>query len=235
VPQFPKVHGLIALVAAAALSACATTTPNPDLPQGAAAYEVIPAKAPTLENYILVPGDTLAVDVFGEAALSKSQLLVDNAGFVQLPLAGQIKAAGLTVGGLSNAITTSLGGRYLVDPEVSVSVVQPAKRYVSVEGEVKAPGVYEIDTDFTLLSAIARAQSPTDTARLNEVLVFRTINDRRMVARFNLKDIRGGIAPDPEIMNGDVVTIGRSAVRAAWQDILRAAPIFNAFVVLGNN
>jgi polysaccharide export outer membrane protein len=202
VPQFPKVHGLIALVAAAALSACATTTPNPDLPQG---------------------------------ALSKSQLLVDNAGFVQLPLAGQIKAAGLTVGGLSNAITTSLGGRYLVDPEVSVSVVQPAKRYVSVEGEVKAPGVYEIDTDFTLLSAIARAQSPTDTARLNEVLVFRTINDRRMVARFNLKDIRGGIAPDPEIMNGDVVTIGRSAVRAAWQDILRAAPIFNAFVVLGNN
>jgi len=233
--QFPKVYGLTALVSAAILAGCTTTTPNPDLPGGDAAYQVIPAKAPSAESYILSAGDILAVDVFGEENLSKPQLLVDSAGFVQLPLAGQIKAAGMTANELSNTIAANLGRQYLVNPQVSVSVTQPAKRFVSVEGEVKQPGVYEVTEKFTLLSALAKAQSPTDTARLDEVIIFRTTDGQRMAGRFNLKDIRTGLAPDPEIMDGDVVTIGRSAVRAAWQDILRAAPIFNAFVVLSNN
>lgn len=233
--QLPKVHGLTALVVIAALGGCTTTTPNPDLPRGEAAYDVIPAKAPSAPNYVLVPGDILSVDVFGEDEISKPQLLVDNSGFVQLPLAGQIKAGGLTAVELSRAIADKLSNGYLVSPQVSVSVVVPAKRFVSVEGDVKSPGVYEIGGNFTLLSAIARAQSPSETARLDEVLIFRTINGKRMAARFNLKDIRTGIAPDPEIVDGDVVAVGRSAARAAWQDILRAAPIFNAFVVLSNN
>lgn len=234
--QYPRLCGLSVLVAAAtAMAGCSSTTPNPNLPVGAAAYDVIPAKAPSVENYLVTPGDLISVNVFGEESLSSPQIRVDEAGFIQLPLAGQIKAGGLTAPQLSSTIASALGGRYLVNPQVTVAVVEPAKRVVSVEGEVKTPGVYEIGNKFTLLSAIARAQSPTDTARLDEVLIFRTIDGKRMAARFNLKDVRSGIAPDPEIMDGDVITIGRSAARAAWQDILRAAPIFNAFVVLGSN
>ncbi|KQM14724.1 polysaccharide biosynthesis/export family protein [Novosphingobium sp. Leaf2] len=217
------------------MAGCTSTTPNPNLPQGAAAYDVIPAKAPSPANYVIAPSDVLNVNVFGEDGLSNPQVRVDEAGYVQLPLVGQIKAAGMTAPELSSQIATKLGSRYLIDPQVTVAVTEPAKRIVSVEGEVKTPGVYEIDNNFTLLSAIARAQSPTQTARLSEVIIFRTIDGKRMAARFNLKDIRSGIAPDPEVLNGDVITVGLSGIKQTWQDILRAAPIFNAFVLLSSN
>lgn len=234
-PQFPVVKGLTVMVAATALAACSTITSNPALPQGEAAYQIIPANAPSPESYLVVPGDVLTIDVFGEADVSKPQILVDSAGKVQIPLAGEFKASGLTTTQLASQIAGKLGSRYLVNPQVTVAVLQPAKRYVAVEGDVKTPGVYEIGDKFTLLAALARAQSPSETAKLNEVIVFRTIGGQRMAARFNLKDIRGGLAPDPEIMDGDVVTIGRSPAKSAWQDILRAAPIFNAFIMLSNN
>ncbi|WP_285022394.1 polysaccharide biosynthesis/export family protein [Novosphingobium sp. fls2-241-R2A-195] len=204
-----------------------------NLPSGPEAYSVIaaePIPAPTV--YQIAPTDVLALKVFGEPEVSIEQLRVDDAGNVQVPLIGQLQAAGHTVVELRDEITTRLQRRYLRNPQVNVLVSEAAKRYVSVEGEVKKPGVYEIDTNFTLLSAIARAESPTQTARLSEVIIFRTIDGKRMAGRFNLKDIRGGAAPDPQIMNGDVVMVGYSTSRGVWQDLLKAAPAFNAFAYI---
>jgi polysaccharide export outer membrane protein len=215
------------------VSACSTTTTPANLPSGPEAYSVIaaePIPAPTV--YQIAPTDVLALKVFGEPEVSIEQLRVDDAGNVQVPLIGQLQAAGHTVVELRDEITTRLQRRYLRNPQVNVLVSEAAKRYVSVEGEVKKPGVYEIDTNFTLLSAIARAESPTQTARLSEVVIFRTIDGKRMAGRFNLKDIRGGAAPDPQIMNGDVVMVGYSTSRGVWQDLLKAAPAFNAFAYI---
>ena len=133
---------------------------------------------------------------------------------------------------LSADIASRLATRYLKNPQVAVSVKEPAPSYISVEGEVEKPGVYEIDGRTTLLAALARAESPTTTAKLNEIVVFRTINDQRMVARFNLKEIRVGLTPDPMILDGDVVMVGYSRSKGVWQDILKMAPIFNAFAVV---
>jgi polysaccharide export outer membrane protein len=235
VPQNTKVPGLAIAFATMSLAACSTTAPNPNLPRGEAAYQVIPPEAPQRDQYVFSAGDVISVDVFGETGLSRPQLLVDEAGNVQLPLVGEIKAEGQTSRQLSTQIADFLGRKYLVNPQVSVAIIEPAKRFVTVEGEVKTPGVYEFTGRFSLLSAVARAQSPSDAARLSEVIVFRQVDGKTMVARFDLKKIRSGLLPDPEIINGDVVTIGRSPIRASWQDILKAAPLLNTFVVLNNN
>ncbi|MCT2398078.1 polysaccharide biosynthesis/export family protein [Novosphingobium mangrovi (ex Huang et al. 2023)] len=228
--------GLATLFANLALVAgCTSVTENPNLPVGQAAYDVIPATVEAPTAYTIDPADSVSVNVFGEPDLTFDKLLVDNAGFIQMPLIGQIKAAGQTPAEVSGEIATLLGRQYLVDPQVTVSVVEAAPRYVSVEGEVNKPGVYEIDYDTTLLSAIARAESPTYTAKLSEVVIFRTINGQRMAGRFNLKDIRGGVSPDPIVKDGDIVMIGYSGKRGLWQDILKAAPIFNAFAVVSRN
>lgn len=220
------------LLSAVILSGCSTTTKNPNLPVGEAAYAIIPANVPPGVDYVIRPLDVLTIRVFGEPDISAENMRVDEVGKIQVPLIGAVAASGRSVGDVSRDVTQLLGARYLVDPQVVVSVKEVAPSYVSVEGEVKKPGVYEINKDATLLGAIARAESPLATAKLSEIIVFRTVKEQRMVARFNLKNIRTGIDPDPKILDGDVVMVGYSSTRGLMQDVLRAAPLFNAFAVL---
>jgi polysaccharide export outer membrane protein len=232
VQKFRFALTLCSVVAGSAVTGCVGTVSNPDLPQGDAAYRVIPATVPIPTAYPLRPKDKLTLRVFNEPEISQDEMRVDDVGMVQVPLIGSVKAQGRSVDELSSDIASLLGNRYLKSPQVAVSVKQPAPSYVSVEGEVEKPGVYEIDGRTTLLAALARAESPTATAKLNEIVVFRTINEQRMVARFNLKEIRLGLTPDPMILDGDVVMVGYSSSRGLWQDILKTAPIFNAFAVV---
>ena len=55
------------------------------------------------------------------------------------------------------------------------------------------------------------------------------INGRRMAARFDLGKIRAGRAPDPQVLAGDVVVVGYSALRGVYRDVLQAAPLLNVF------
>lgn len=206
---------------------------RPVLPVGIAAYDVIPAPdlAAPKQLYRLMPGDTISVSVFQEPDLTVEKAKIDEAGNVQLPLIGQIVAQGLTAVELSDSISARLGSRFIRYPKVVVGLSERSEQVVSVEGQVTEPGVYPIDRNYTLLSALARAKSPTKTAKLDEVVVFRTVGGKRMGAVFNLSDIRTGLAPDPQILGGDVVVVGFSSVKGAFRDFLQAAPLLNLFTL----
>ncbi len=220
----------VVAVATMLLAACGAT-PKSALPAGPSAYDVIPA--PDFDKpeplYRLVPGDEISVSVFQEEDLSVDKVTIDEAGNIQLPLIGQVAAQGRSATELSQVISARLAARYLRDPKVSVGVTQRSEQVVAVEGQVNDPGVFPIDRTYTLLSALARAKSTTKVARLDEVVVFRTVNGRRMGAVFNLADIRSGRAPDPQILGGDTVVVGFSAVKGAFRDFLMMAPLFNVF------
>lgn len=228
-----KFHAWLALCVALSVSACSSSRMSA-VPTGEIAYGIVPPPDPNQPrtSYVIVPNDVLNLQVFQEPELSNDELEVDNVGNIQMPLIGEIQAAGRTASELAADIAFKLRQEYIVNPQVVVSVTEPAKRFVTVEGQVEKPGVYEIDREYTLLSAIARAESPTEVANLDEVVVFRTIDGERMAARFDLRDIRAGLAPDPQIIGGDVVVIGFSAVKGAWRDFLKAAPAFNSFIYL---
>ena len=221
------------LFVALSLGACQSSRMSA-VPNGEVAYRVIPPADPNAPpaSYIIVPNDVLDLQVFQEPDLSNDELQVDNVGNIQMPLLGEIQAAGRSPTELAADISDRLSQRYIVDPQVVVSVAEPAKRFVAVEGQVKQPGVYEIDREYTLLAAIARAESPTGVAKLDEVVVFRTVDGRRMAGRFDLRDVRAGLSPDPQILGGDVVVVGFSGVKGAWRDFLKAAPALNGFVYL---
>lgn len=219
-------------MAVAALSGCVGTASNPGLPQGEAAYQIIPSTIPIPTAYPLRPRDKLQLRVLNEPEISQNEILVDDVGMIQVPLIGRVKAEGRSVEQLSAEIALALSRQFIRNAQVAVSLVEAAPSYVSVEGEVEKPGVYDIDGRTTLLAALARAESPTAAAKLSEIVVFRTIDDQRMIARFNLKEIRSGLAPDPMILDGDIVMVGYSRARGLWQDILKTAPIFNAFALV---
>lgn len=218
-------------VAGLALAGCQTSLMSDGLPQGPAAYEIAPPAdlAAKPQAYRINAGDMISVQVFQEPELSNDKVQVDDVGRIQLPLAGDILAAGLTAPELSGVIAERLGREYIRNPQVVIGVVSTRDQTVAVEGQVKMPGVYKIAPNDTLLSAIARAQSPTNVARLDEVIVFRTVNGRRMGARFDLREIRSGRSPDPQVLGGDVIVVGFSSLKGVYRDILQAAPLLNVF------
>ena len=222
---------VVLALAGAILSACQSSLRSEGLPQGDAAYAIAPPQdaAAKPKAYRIGPGDMISVQVFQEPELSSDKVQVDDVGRIQVPLAGDVLAAGLTAPELANVIAERLGREFLRNPQVAVAIVTPREQTVAVEGEVKMPGVYKITPGDTLLSAIARAQSPTNVARLDEIIIFRIVNGRRMGARFDLREIRAGRAADPQVLAGDVVVVGYSSLRGVYRDILQAAPLLNVF------
>jgi len=203
--------------------------PSP-VPSGADAYAIIPVKA--MDEIIaqrIRPNDKLSISVFGEPELTREDYVVDGSGFLQVPLIGQIIAAGVSPDELRAEITRRLGARFIRDPQVSVTLTERAKARFAVEGQVEQPGVYEADSTTTLLAAIAQAGSPSRVARHSEVMVFRIINGRRMGGRFNIDQIRAGKADDPQIIGGDTVVVGYSGAKGFWRDVRETAPLLNLF------
>jgi len=212
-----------------ALSGCSSAGTSP-LPIGQAAYNAIPEKADNGElSERLRPGDKVSIRIFGEPELSSDNYRVDSTGFLQMPLVGELIAGGQTPRELGREIARRLAARFVRDPQVAVIITDRPRFTFAVEGHVKQPGVFEASPNSTLLTALAQAQSPDKTAKLDEIMVFRTINGRRAGARFNLNDIRRGRAPDPQVLAGDTIVVGNSALKSAWQDFLIAAPVFNSF------
>ena len=204
-----------------------------DLPSGDAGLAAINADvasaAPSV--YRLRAGDVISVNVYREDDLSADRLTIDRAGQIALPLVGTVDAAGLSSTELADLIESRLGTRYLRYPDVSVALVEGRAETVSVEGSVENPGIYPVQPGYTLLSAMALAGSPTDVAKLDEVLVFRQINGQRAGARFDLTDIRAGRSPDPQLLPGDTIVVGDDNVRGAYRDILRLNPLTALFVI----
>lgn len=220
------------LTLALAISACAsprfegrpdlTVFDNRPLPEPVRQDLVIPSRP-----YVIGPSDQLSVDVFGIDELSKN-VTVDLTGQIALPLAGSIKASGLTV----DELTADLKNRYRIahvrDPQVTVNIVTAASQVITVDGSVTTPGVYPLVGRMSLMRAIARASGTTEFARENYVVVFRTVNRKRYVALYDLRAIRQGMYEDPEIFSNDVIYVGDDSARRLFRDLVTAAPIISA-------
>ena len=118
----------------------------------------------------LAPGDKIKVTVFEEDKLT-GEYDVDASGFVALPLAGNVRAAGLTPNELEGVIAAKLRGSYLRSPKVTVSVTTFRPFYIL--GEVEKPGQYEYKTGLNVLSAMAIAGGGTYRASRSKVMIQR--------------------------------------------------------------
>jgi polysaccharide export outer membrane protein len=218
-----------------AVSLCTLTACQPELhsqlPQGAGAYSAVAVSETDTVNALtlLQPRDQVSVNVFQEKDLTTADAVIDQSGNVSLPLIGQVHAAGLSLDQLGNKVEQAYKATYLKDPHVNVVLIKGAPRVVSVEGEVKNPGVFEVQQGYTLLSALAMAGSPVETAKQDEILIFREKDGQRVGGRFDLTDIRSGRSPDPLVLPGDVIVVGYSRVRGVYLDFLKTAPILGAF------
>ena len=109
-------------------------------------------------NYILQPSDVIKVQVFQEDDLTR-EVRLSQESTVSLPMIGSITLKGRTLSEAQEMIRTLYDRDFLVNPQVTVFILEYSKRSVNVLGSVNSPGVvvFPQETGLTLLDAIARA------------------------------------------------------------------------------
>lgn len=181
--------------------------------------------------YFIGPFDQLRIDVFGIPEMSDRRVQVDASGRASFPLVGSFEAAGRTPLQLSEDLQRRLAERYLRNPQVTVNVEETVSQVITVDGQVARPGLYPVLGQMTLTKAVATAGGTTEFAKLEDIVVFRTVGDQRYAALYNLELIRRGYYGDPELFANDTIFVGDSPARRVFKDILMAAPLITTPIV----
>ncbi|MGC2424887.1 MAG: polysaccharide biosynthesis/export family protein [Nitrospirota bacterium] len=123
------------------------------------------------QEYVLGEGDLLHITVYENADLA-TDARVSGDGQISFPLIGSVKLSGLTINQAEKKIASLLNEKYLVNPQVSVFISEYRSKKVTVLGEVKIPGLFELNSDVTLLEIISKAGGLTEGAG-DEVVIKR--------------------------------------------------------------
>jgi polysaccharide biosynthesis/export protein len=182
--------------------------------------------------YLIGPFDKLTIDVFGIDELSQKEVQTDASGRISFPLAGIIEAAGKTPAEIEDEIEARLRNRYVRDPQVSVNLKETVSQVITVDGQVKEPGLYPVVGKMTLMRAVATAKGTAEFAKLDDVVIFRTVKGQQLAALYNLQAIRRGNYADPEVFANDVVIVGDSSARRLFKDALQLVPLLTTPLII---
>lgn len=169
-------------------------------------------------QYHIKMDDKINISVWGQDELSVGStygiynsnevygkyLMVDANGNIEVPKVGTLNVKGLTLIELKDSLKALLG-EWLVTPVVDVKILN---KDITVMGEVRTPGVYDIDKNHnSLFEMIARSGGIEDYANLKYVKVFRQEGPHVRVATINLKQYGNYVSQNIQLLPSDVVVI----------------------------
>lgn len=233
---------LISVLSLLMLSACTSSTRsyNPSVAEKTAAASsvdalnrgvAIPRTAPKAYPSVapasganLNVGDKLDVNVFKVADLSAKDLTVEASGTISLPLIGSVAVAGLSITQAEQKITQKLT-KFMQAPQVSISRTNKSvENRVTVEGEVRTPGVFPIKGNLSFLQAIALAQGISDVGDSRNVFFYR--NGQRYPVNLDL--VRNGTIADPILQNDDRIVVMKDLGKQREKKFLEYVPVLTS-------
>lgn len=170
-------------------------------------------------DYRINAGDVLSVEVLEDPSLNREVLVLPDGSF-NFPFAGSLRAGGLTVNQVENAVTVALAPNFATEPNVFVTVSRlqptfgaeiPTGPTIDVYflGEVSSPGLVQVPPGTTFLQAVARAGGFTNFAAQRRIQLRRTdpVTGRQSVSEINYRSISNGatLASDIVLSDGDVI------------------------------
>jgi protein involved in polysaccharide export with SLBB domain len=161
-------------------------------------------------SHVLLPGEFIQIKVFQEPDLDTA-VRIPGDGHVNLPLIGDVALAGQSVQQATRVIRDRLQARFLVNPQVSIAVLEPAKRLFTVLGQVQRPGTYRfpVQQELDLLQVIGIAGGYTRLADSGRIIIKRRIDGSEKIFRLDGKRLARGESGEPfSIISGDVITVG---------------------------
>lgn len=139
--------------------------------------------------------------------------VVDNEGYIDFPVLGRLKVAGMTRWELAEMIKDKLVKEgYLTDAVVTVEFMNFK---VSVMGEVTSPGTFIIEGDkVTVLQALSLARDLTIFGRRDNVSVIREQNGQRTIYEIDLTDVDLFKSPAYYLQQNDIVYVQPNDIKA---------------------
>ena len=162
------------------------------------------------ENYILKPSDVISLEVFQEPDLNKG-VRIQGDGSVALALIGKVKVAGMTASEAQALITDLYNRDYLVDPQISLLVVEFSPKVIHILGSVNNPGVVPIppDRDLTLIEAMANVSGVSRLGNPKSITIKRVEEDgraRQMEVNFS-RILQDPNSKDIVLKEGDTIWV----------------------------
>jgi len=152
-----------------------------------------------LSSYKLGAGDMISIRVLGEDDLKREKIRLSDAGTVSFPVLGELRVKGMTVGALEDYITKGLKGRYLLNPQVTISIEE--YRNFFVNGMVEKPGGYPFSPGLTVRKAISIAGGFKERASREKINIIRDDDTKQMPRKVDLSTA---------VLPGDILTIEES-------------------------
>lgn len=158
-------------------------------------------------------GDAVSVQVYGKPELTTATYVAED-GAIQLPLIGSIAVAELSPARAAERIASAFrDGKYLVDPQVTVTLTQFRGQQVSVLGAVRTPGRYVVESKSTVLDVLAQAGGTSENGA-NVIVLLRPDKSGKVVRQpIDLKGLGQDGVPVPTltVRGGDSIFVPEAA------------------------
>jgi protein involved in polysaccharide export with SLBB domain len=162
-----------------------------------------PLDVPAGPEYVVGPGDSLSIAIWGGISQSLTRT-IDRNGELNLPDAGPIQVAGLPLERVQNVIADALKKQYR-NVQVAVTVARLRSIRVYVVGDVQRPGAYDISSLSTPLNALFAAGGPTSIGSLRVVRHYR---GNQLLGEIDLYDfLLHGVQNEDRLQAGDTLSV----------------------------
>jgi len=163
-------------------------------------------------DYLVGPGDVLSIVVYDNDDL-KAKVRVASNGTIVVPLLGQVNVNRLTISAITEKLTQLFAKGYIINPQVNVFVDEFRSKKVVILGNVRNPGIIELNGPTTFLELISKAggfdKDAGDTATIK-----RKNNDKDTVTAINLVSlVQGGdLSQNIQINDDDTVYVSSAGM-----------------------
>ena len=165
-----------------------------------------PEPSTATSQLVLGPADIIRINVWKNADLTQT-VTIGPDGFIAYPLLGDVHAAGLTANQLAQELKSKLA-TFVVNAQVTVSVVDIRSRQVFMTGQVGKPGGYPLVAPITVLQLIAQAGGLNTFANRKEIVILRSVGGTVKRLKFNYNDaVRGDPRQNVHLEPGDTVVV----------------------------
>jgi protein involved in polysaccharide export with SLBB domain len=164
----------------------------------------LPMDLPAGPDYVLGPGDTLIVNMWGGVS-NRLDRIIDRQGQIELPEAGTIMINGMTIIQAQEAIQKTLSTQFQ-NEHVEISLGRLRSVRIYVVGDVQRPGAYDVSSLSTPLSALYAAGGPTSRGSLRILKQFR---GNQLVREIDLYDflLKGVRSDTDRLLPGDTILV----------------------------
>jgi polysaccharide export outer membrane protein len=158
-------------------------------------------------SYILGAEDQIGILVNNSPEFNSNHLIRPD-GRITVNLVGEVMAAGQTPEQLTDVLRERLK-KYVVDPDVSISVLAVNSKRYFIQGEVNHPGEFKLVVPTKVLEALVNAGGFRDFAKKTDIVIIREEGNATKRLHFNYKDVIKGKRLDQNIFlrAGDIIVV----------------------------